>query len=96
MGDFAIEFRTLAAESGWTTEAVVSVFHQGLPNSIKDELASRELGKDLESLIMLEIRIDNHIRERVRQRFFDTTPVSRFPEHPKPSIEEPMSSDAHV
>ena len=62
-------------------------------HSIEDELATRELGEDLESLIMLAIRMDNHIRERVRQRPFDTTPAFRFPDHPKPtepSMEDPI------
>ena len=50
-------------------------FHQGLSNSIKDELASRELGEDLQFLIMLAIRIDGCLRQHVRHCFFDTTPV---------------------
>ena len=87
------DFRTLTADSGLNTEALVTTFHQDLSNSIKDELASRELGENLESLIMLAIKIDNGIRERVRQRPFHTTPLSRFPKYskpPKPSTEEAM------
>ena len=85
MADFAIELRTLAAKCGWNTEALVTSFHQGLSNSIKYELVALELGEDLESQITLEIRVDNRIREQVRQCPFDTSPLFRFPEHPKPT-----------
>ena len=78
--DFTIELRTLAAESGWNTEEIVIAFHQGLSNSIKDELASRELGEDLESMITLAIRINNQLRERVRH---PSIPVSRAPQAPQ-------------
>lgn len=71
VADIAIEFCTLATESGWNTEALVTAFQQGLSNFIKE---------DLESLITLAIRTDNRIRERVRQLPFYTTPAFRFPE----------------
>ena len=59
VADFAIDFCTLTAESGWNTESLVTAFHQGLSIPIKDELADRELG---EALITLANRIDNHIK----------------------------------
>ncbi|KAK6314066.1 hypothetical protein J4Q44_G00155250 [Coregonus suidteri] len=65
VADFTIEFCTLAAESGWNTEALVTTFHQGLSNPIKDELAARELGEDLKSLKTLAIRSDNRIQGRI-------------------------------
>ena len=58
MAHFAIEFRTLASERGWNTETLVTTFHHGLYNSVKDQL-----GEDLEPLITLAIRIDNRLRE---------------------------------
>jgi hypothetical protein len=44
VADIAIEFRTLAVESGWNMQALVTAFHQGLSNSIKDELALENTG----------------------------------------------------
>ena len=96
MADFAIEFCTLAAESGWNTEAMVTAFHQGLSNSIKDELASLELGVDLDSLIMLAIRIENRLREQVRQRFSDTIPVSSAPQAPRTQYCGAHAAETHM
>ncbi|KAL6458335.1 hypothetical protein MHYP_G00335650 [Metynnis hypsauchen] len=48
VADYAIEFRTLAAESGWNEEALMAVFQQGLNGRLKDELATRELPSTLE------------------------------------------------
>ena len=38
MVDYAIQFRTLAEETGWEEEAVISTFYHGLAEEIKDEL----------------------------------------------------------
>ena len=97
--DLTVGFRTLTAKSRWNTEALVTTSHQGLSNSIKDELAARELREDLESLIMLAIRLDNRIQEGMRQRSFDTPPAFWFPGHPKPPSPAwriPYSCVAHV
>ena len=40
VADYTIDFRTLAAESGWNNEALLTSFYQGLSEDIKDELAS--------------------------------------------------------
>lgn len=77
VADFAIDFRTLAAESGWNTEALITAFHHSLSAAMKDELASRDLGGDLKYLITMAIRIDNRMRERVRQHHLSPGPVSR-------------------
>lgn len=68
VADYAIEFRTLASESKWDSEALLSTFYRGLSEDVKDELASRDWGSSLEELITLAIRIDNRIRERRRER----------------------------
>uniref|UniRef100_A0A4W5LKJ1 Retrotransposon gag domain-containing protein n=1 Tax=Hucho hucho TaxID=62062 RepID=A0A4W5LKJ1_9TELE len=62
--DFAIEFRTIAARSGWNDEALRVCFQGGLSEPLQDELATREPAGDLESLIALAIRLDNRLRER--------------------------------
>lgn len=68
VADYAVEFRSLAIESGWTAEALVPAFHEGLSESIKDELAAREDVKGLDALIDVAIRMDKRLQERRRQR----------------------------
>ncbi|KAL1278509.1 hypothetical protein QQF64_025182 [Cirrhinus molitorella] len=62
--DFAIEFRTIAASSGWNDEALMVCFQGGLSEPLQDELATREPAADLESLIAMAICLDNRLRER--------------------------------
>ncbi|KAG1968686.1 retrotransposon-derived protein PEG10 [Pimephales promelas] len=64
VAEFAIEFRTLASESGWDQRALKATFHRALSS----ELAFRDPAPDLESLIDSSIRVDNRIRERRRER----------------------------
>ena len=64
--DYAIQFWTLAAESGWGEQALQATFYHGLADRIKDELASWEEAEDLELLISRVIRLDNRLRERSR------------------------------
>lgn len=66
--DYAIEFRTAAADSGWNVPALRDAFMTGLSEPIKDQLAPLETPRDLESLIAVAIRIDNRLRERERER----------------------------
>ena len=68
VAEMAIEFRTLAAESGWNDEALHGVFQNALSEVIKDELVSRDEPKTLEELISLAVRIDNRRRERRREK----------------------------
>lgn len=68
VAEFAIEFRTLAAESGWNNEALHGAFLHALSDSLKDEMASRDVPSDLSDLIDLSIRVDNRLRERRRER----------------------------
>ena len=57
MVDYAIEFGTAAADSGWNFPALRDAFLTGLSDPIKDQLAPLELPRDLESLIAVSIRI---------------------------------------
>lgn len=66
--DYAVEFRTLAAESHWDEEALLATFLHGLTEVLKDDLAAREPTRDLEGLIDATIRADNRHRERQRDR----------------------------
>lgn len=66
--DFAIRFRTLAGKSKWNDHALYDMFHQGLSDRIKDELAARELPPAINDLISVASRIDRRIRESDRER----------------------------
>ncbi|KAI3355943.1 hypothetical protein L3Q82_004490 [Scortum barcoo] len=54
--DYAIEFRTLAADSGWNSPAIKDAFINRL-NDIKDQLAPQETPAEFEDLVDLAIRI---------------------------------------
>lgn len=66
--DYAIDFRTLAAESEWNAAALADAFFQGLSGNIKDHLVSMDLPEDLDSLIAVAIKIDKRITERDQDR----------------------------
>ncbi|KAI3374192.1 hypothetical protein L3Q82_006044 [Scortum barcoo] len=66
--DYAVEFRTLAADSGWDDVAIRDTFVNGLTEQIKDHLAPMELPGNLESLVDMATRIDNRLHERERER----------------------------
>ena len=51
VASFAVEFRTLAAESGWNKEALQGVFLNVLSDDIKDQLTSQEESAGLDELI---------------------------------------------
>ena len=58
VADYEVDFHTLAAESAWNPKALFNMFLHRVSEEVKDELASRELQTDLESLVALTIWID--------------------------------------
>lgn len=66
--EYALEFRTLAAEVDWTDSSLCAAFYQGLSEYIKDELAYREEPAGLEALITLTGNIDSRLQARQRER----------------------------
>ncbi len=62
--EFALAFRTLAAQTGWPDDPLKLHFRRGLSLELQTELACRDEGKTLDQLIDLAIRIDNMIRSR--------------------------------
>ncbi len=62
--EFALAFRTLAAQTGWPDDPLKLHFRRGLSSELQTELACRDEGKTLDQLIDLAIRIDNMIRSR--------------------------------
>ncbi|MEE6523110.1 hypothetical protein FKM82_021845 [Ascaphus truei] len=94
---YALEFRTVAAETHWNHEALIAVFWQGLSDSIKDELAVQPRPQGLEELIAICIRVDQRLQqrrhERQRPRIFSSDPIlpRSFPAiHPVLDTVEPM------
>lgn len=68
VAEYSIDFRILAAESGWNDHALRGAFQFGLNETMKDELASHDESVSLDDLISLSIRLDNRLRERRRER----------------------------
>ena len=68
MSEYAIDFQTLATDSGWAGRPLVDAFLHGLAEEVKDELLTRELPEDLECIITLAIWIDTRLEDRRRWR----------------------------
>ncbi len=66
-GDFSIEFRTLAAECRWNSEAQWDMFFHGLADYVKDEIYALELPTSLDGLVSLAIRVDARLQQRGQQ-----------------------------
>lgn len=66
--DYAIEFHTLAAESGWNQPALVDAFYNGLTDSLKDHLTPLDLPTELDALVLLTSRVDKRLIEQQRTR----------------------------
>ena len=56
VSDYAIHFRTLAAESRWNNTALYNIFLKGLAPTIQDLLSPLDLPTGLDALIALAIR----------------------------------------
>uniref|UniRef100_A0A8C5DM91 CCHC-type domain-containing protein n=1 Tax=Gouania willdenowi TaxID=441366 RepID=A0A8C5DM91_GOUWI len=96
VAELAIDFRTLAAVSGWNDEALQGAFQNALTDSIKDELVSRDEPESLDHLISLAIKIDNRLRERRREKAVKTPPTTTAPQHfPIEVLEHPRTPTAN-
>ncbi len=62
--DYALTFRTLAAQTGWANDPLKLLFRKGLSTDLQSELACRDEGRTLEQFIELTIRVDNLMRSR--------------------------------
>ncbi|KAL0150390.1 hypothetical protein M9458_054207 [Cirrhinus mrigala] len=60
--DYALEFRTLAAQSGWNDGPLKLHYRRGLNQDLQVELACRDEGLTLNQYIDLSIRIDSVMR----------------------------------
>lgn len=66
--DYAIDIRTLAAQSGWNDVALKAVFKRGLNAQLQAELACKAVDLSFNELITLAIKIDNLMRNTPRSR----------------------------
>ncbi|KAK3507870.1 hypothetical protein QTP70_002195 [Hemibagrus guttatus] len=56
VAEYALQFRTLAAASGWNEQALITTYHQGLDPRVRLHLAVYEDSMGLEKFIQLSIR----------------------------------------
>lgn len=63
-----LDFRILAAESGWNEEALQGVFLNGFSELVKGKLAVKDESVSLDMLISLTIWLGNRMREQHRER----------------------------
>ena len=85
VADYAIEFRTRAARSGWNARAQIEQFMAGLSDYILDELVSHDVPTTLDAIIELTERIDSRIQARRLARGANRFPFRvglRLPELP--------------
>lgn len=60
--DYAIEFRMLAAQSGWNDVALKAGFQQSLNVELQAKLACRGENQSFSEYVLLAIKIDNLMR----------------------------------
>ena len=94
--NFAIDFQTLATDSGWEGRALVDAFLHGLAEPVMHELLTRDLPDDLERIIALAIRVDARLEDQ-RRRLpspprLPRSKVHRYPPSPPRGESEAMSS----
>ena len=64
--DYTVEFRTIAAESGWNKPVLIDIFLHGLLVTPKNHMAPLDLPLDLQDLMNLAFKIDKRLEERQR------------------------------
>ncbi|KAI4902633.1 hypothetical protein NFI96_002208 [Prochilodus magdalenae] len=110
VAEYSLEFRTIAAGTGWNEPALLTYYRLGLNQDVLTELACRDDDLSLDELITLAIRLD-HLKSRSsfvspRTPFVRTprsaprvsmpTPQARAVPRvtSEPSPEEPMQCDS--
>ncbi len=74
--EYALAFRTLAAQTEWVEDTLKLLFLRGLNLDLQAELACRDEGRTLNELIELTIQIDNLVRSRRPARTTQITSLS--------------------
>ncbi|KAL0195114.1 hypothetical protein M9458_008686, partial [Cirrhinus mrigala] len=91
VADYALTFRTLAAQTGWPDNPLKLLFRKGLNAELQLELACRDEGRSLAQFIDLAIRVDNLLRARCPQR---ASTFSSALNSPSPPESKPMQLGA--
>uniref|UniRef100_A0A671LRM1 CCHC-type domain-containing protein n=1 Tax=Sinocyclocheilus anshuiensis TaxID=1608454 RepID=A0A671LRM1_9TELE len=84
--EYAILFRTLAAQSGWNDVSLKAVFQQSLNTDLQAELACKGENVSFSDFVTLTIKIDNLMRQAPRRR--NTRGFQQVP----PAINQPMTT----
>ncbi|KAK3569703.1 hypothetical protein QTP86_003321, partial [Hemibagrus guttatus] len=92
--EYAIQFRTLAAKSGWNEQALLAAYRQGLSPQVRLHLAAHEDAIGLERLIQLSIRVATRLQSCVHRSQDQSRPYNRR-DRPEPvSPPEPAPEPA--
>ncbi|KAK3544542.1 hypothetical protein QTP86_015846 [Hemibagrus guttatus] len=81
--EYALQFRTLAAKSGWNEQALLATYRQGLSPQVRLHLAAHKDAIGLERLIQLSIRVATHMQSCVH-RSQDQSPAYTRRDRPEP------------
>ncbi|KAK3530862.1 hypothetical protein QTP70_003635 [Hemibagrus guttatus] len=92
--EYAIQFRTLAAKSGWNEQALLAAYRQGLSPQVRFHLAAHKDAIGLERLIQLSIRVATRMQSCVHRSQDQLHPYNRRdrpePVSPPEPAPEPM------
>ncbi len=66
--EYAVEFRTLAAQSGWNDIALKAMFQHSLNTVLQTELACKGEDSSFSEFVTLAIRIDNLMRQAPKRK----------------------------
>ncbi|ROL42288.1 Transposon Tf2-6 polyprotein [Anabarilius grahami] len=98
VNEYALQFRTLAAASGWNEQALITSYRQGLEPSVRLHLAAYEDSIGLERVIQLSIRVGSRmqscIEEHQGQPLFNILLRQSEPVSPPEPASEPMQVDS--
>lgn len=89
--DYSIDFRMIAAGSGWNDISLKEAFYRGLNETIKDKLAAREEAESQDVLIFLATKLDSRLIECGREKAHLPDRSSRS----SPVTSDPRSGISH-
>ncbi|KAK3523122.1 hypothetical protein QTP86_017285 [Hemibagrus guttatus] len=92
--EYAIQFRTLAAKSGWNEQALLAAYRQGLNPQVRLHLAAHEDAIRLERLIQLSIRVATRMQSCVHRSQDQSRPYNRRDRQEPVSPPEPAPESA--
>ncbi|KAK3556341.1 hypothetical protein QTP70_007096 [Hemibagrus guttatus] len=94
--EYALQFQTLAAKSGWNEQALLAAYRQGLNPQVRLHLAAYEDATGLERLIQLSIRVAARMQSCVDEPQ-DQSSHNTWRDRPAPvSSPEPAPEPMHL